>query len=325
MNILDWPLRRHPSSCARLGGMAIALMLSTVPILATPPAIAASVHAEYFAFADNGSFIDGDADTSTTRFRAVVDSGFNTRPIFVIGGRGDWTWQAKASSDLATGSLRTYAFSDTADPGLPESLPSPGGGWRSQSAATFSEAVTFVALPNVPVGPPVPITLRMAVDGRFMGFTSTMTNTTFLMVNGIKSQVDFQWNGNVGANATTDASATTIGTVTDLSVDPHQLHALLSVTVPVVPGHAISVLGQMFSKSAAGSFASATADFDHTAILSIELPPGYTFTSQSGVLLSVPEPGTFLPVAIGLLLVTCVARKRAWGVDSQRSGPREGA
>ena len=82
---------------------------------ASAPALAYSVSASYFAFTDSGSYIDGDVDSSNSRTRAVVDSGFVHTPLYMGGHPMDWTWQGKASANLNSGSLRTYAFSDTTD------------------------------------------------------------------------------------------------------------------------------------------------------------------------------------------------------------------
>lgn len=249
-----------------------------------------------------------------TRSRAVVDSGFvHTQ----IGNLMYWTWQAKASANLSTGTLRTYAYTDTTDSGAAAEPPMAGAGWRTQAGASWSDAVTFAAPTNAPAGPPVPVTFKLDVRGNFAGFFSNLTSTSFLMVKGAKSQVDFAWDGRIGPNGSSDATATTLGTVTGLSVDPDQLHGLLAVTVVVKPGEAISVIGSSLSKAAAGPYASAIADFDHTATLSIEVPDGYTFTSHSGVLLSVPEPATWHSMIAGLVLL-------AAAVLGQRGGPQSG-
>lgn len=289
--------------------MALLVTLAT----GTVPATAASVNASYFTFTDSGSFIDGDGDYWTTRSRAVVDSGFVHQPtgigLIAGGSPTDWTWHAKASANLATGTLRTYAFTDTTDSGAPEAPPDPGHGWRTQATANWSDAVVFTA-PAGAAAAPAATTFSLDVRGNFAGFYSHMTNTSFLMVNGIKSQVAFAWDGRLGPNGAVDATATTLGTVTHLSVDPGQLHAVLEVTVMVTPGTAVSVLGSAISTAAAGPYASATSDFDHTATLSIHVPAGYTFASQSGVLLSVPEPATWLSMFAGLGMIAAALRRR---------------
>ncbi len=296
-----------PSSCASPATVALIVTL----VVTCTPAVA-TVNASYFAFADNGLYIDGDGDYSTTRSRAVVDSGFVHQPISAGFGLplSDWTWHAKASADLASGALRVYAFSDTTDSSAAEAPPAAGHGWRTQAQANWSDAVTFVAPANAPAGVSIPITFKLDVRGSFAGFYASMTNTSFLMVNGTKSQVDFTWDGRLGPTGSIDAAVTTSGTVNGLSVEPRQLHGLLEVTVPVTPSIAISVIGSSLSKAAAGPYASATSDFDHTATLSIDLPAGYTYTSYSGVLLSVPEPSIWLSMLTGIALLAAVTARR---------------
>lgn len=316
-------LRRHRSHRAalRAGPFTLALIV-TLATVSTPSA--ATVNASYFTFADNGGFIDGDGDYSMTRSRAVVDSGFVHQPVHVdfSGHTTDWVWQAKASASLATGTLRAYAFTDTTDSGAAEAPPAVGGGWRTQATANWTDVVTFASPAQPPAGPPVPITFRLDVRGHFAGFYAAMTNSSYLMVNGTKSQVDFTWDGRLGPAGSIDATAATLGTVTGLSVDPHQLHGRLEVTAAVKPGDLITVSGYTFAKAAAGPYASATSDFDHTATLSIDMPSGYTFTSQSGVLLSVPEPSTWLSMLAGLGLVAMGAAGRRRGVGRRNRSVR---
>lgn len=52
------------------------------------------------------------------------------------------------------------------------------------------------------------------------------------------------------------------------------------------------------------------ADFGSTARLSISLPPGYSFSSASGVLLAVPEPSTWAPMLAGLGGLAWALRRR---------------
>ena len=70
----------------------IARFTGLMLIIAAAPAGAATVSAHYFAFEPEKRFFDGDDDTSSTRSRAVVDSGFVHVPIF---NKGDWVYQAR--------------------------------------------------------------------------------------------------------------------------------------------------------------------------------------------------------------------------------------
>ena len=56
------------------------------------------------------------------------------------------------------------------------------------------------------------------------------------------------------------------------------------------------------------------ADAGHTAQISLQLPPGFTFTSDSGVFLTqVPEPSTVLLLTSGLLAIAATRRRRCRG------------
>ncbi|MBK8017641.1 MAG: PEP-CTERM sorting domain-containing protein [Betaproteobacteria bacterium] len=317
MNRLKQDRRGQGTRSCRTPGRLAGIIAIAALAWAGSPALAHSVTASYFTFTDNGSYIDGGVDSSISRTRAVVDSGFAHTPLQIGGQQTDWTWQGKASASLNTGSLRTYAFSDTTDSHASEESPAADHGWRTQTTAALSDSVVFSAAPGASSGAPVAVTFRLDVEGSFAGSFATMWSSTFLMVNGVKSQVEFSWDGRLGPNGSTDAMATATGTVTGLSTDPHQLHALLSVTAMAIPGSPIVLTGNATARAAAGPFASVTADFDHTATLSIEAPAGYVFTSQSGVLLTtpVPEPSSWWLLATGLIVLAAVRWRRqflAW-------------
>ena len=278
----------------------IARFIGLMLIVTAAPAGAATVSAHYFAFEPEKHFFDGGDDTSSTRSRAVVDSGFVHVPIF---NKGDWVYQAKAAAALTTGTLRIFAFSDTSDFHLPEAPPSLLGGYESLPSASFLDVVSFAAPVGAPGGAAVPVTVKLDVSGRFAGFFSNMENKTSLQIftpgSLQKSQVEFIWSGREGPDGTPNPTATALGTVTNLAViEPSQLHALLSVTVMAIPGNPISISAAMAATADAGIFASGLVGFDHTATLSIEAPPGFTFTSSSGVLLTAPVP---VPAAVWML------------------------
>jgi hypothetical protein len=63
------------------------------------------------------------------------------------------------------------------------------------------------------------------------------------------------------------------------------------------------------------------ADAGHTAQISLQLPPGFTFTSDSGVFLTqVPEPNTAWLLTSGLLAIATTRRRRCRGRVADRLG-----
>lgn len=302
--------RAHHAHPGRAQAAAVAGFTCLMLVATSLPLYAASVDARFFVLEPNKRFHDGDAVTTSSRTRAVVDSGLVQVPLF---NRGDWAYQAQASADLSSGTLRTFAFSDTTDFKLPEAAPSLLGGYESQPSASFTDVVTFSAPAGAPPGgAPVPVTLKLDVSGRFAGSFSNMSNKTSLQVFAPgslqKSQVEFTWSGRDGASGSEQASATTLGTVTQLRFsEPGQLHALLAVTIMAGPGQAISISAGMGAIADAGSLASALVGFDHTARLSIAAPAGYTFTSASGALLTQPVP---VPTSVWLLGSALLGLKR---------------
>jgi hypothetical protein len=74
----------------------------------------------------------------------------------------------------------------------------------------------------------------------------------------------------------------------------------------------------------------AQCDFSNTALFSLTLPSNLTFTSDSGVLFTqppggatTPEPGTFGVIAVGLLTVGVLRRRRCVGrTPGPQTGPR---
>jgi len=273
-------------------------------LLACAPLHAHTISASWSAPSDP-PFASG-GDYSTTLARVIADSGLVHGSVAGI----PLTFQAMASADLRTGRLRTLAYADTVDSGLPAVPPQvPGGpyvgGTRIVEAhATFEENLTFVALAGTTATGPVPVTIRMAVDGRFAGFYSHFHSKTFMMSGGggslVKSaSAEYTWDGNQGPKASPIAVAVAT-TVQSPYRDPAELHDLLSFTKLVTPGVPIYIYANMMSTVTAGPYASGMIDFSHTATLSIEAPAGYTFASESGMLLAVPEPAQWMAMLAGL-------------------------
>ena len=89
--------------------------------------------------------------------------------------------------------------------------------------------------------------------------------------------------------------------------------AVFTELIPITSANQlVNIQASLTLSSAEGG----TSDFSHTAAFGITLPPGYSFTSASGVFLTqplaaVPEPQTWLLLAVGLMLLGAGARQRA--------------
>ena len=111
-------------------------------------------------------------------------------------------------------------------------------------------------------------------------------------------------NATRGGVDVTDASGSTIGT----SLTVNTAHLVLETTVPT--GVPFDFDADLVANDGFGSVGSQIGvDFGDTARLSIELPPGYSFTSESGVLL-VPEPAMPLLLAAGAATLALVAPRK---------------
>lgn len=295
------------STCLQQSVAAAGAALVGALLFGSAPAHAHTVAATWSASSDP-PFLSGQ-EYSTTLARAIIDSGLVHNSVDGI----PFTFQGMAAADLRTGSLRTFAYADTVDSGLAALPPQfPGGpfvdGTRIvDTRAILEDTLTFAAPANVGGGVAVPVTIRMAVDGRFAGFYSHFVSKTHLTSGGGGSGVrqasaEYTWDGNQGPNASPIAIAVSTSVQSPYR-DPAQLHDLLSFTKLVTPGVPMYIHAEMTSTVIAGPYASGTIDFSHTAALSIEAPAGYTFTSESGALLAVPEPATWLAMLAGLGMI----------------------
>ena len=90
---------------------------------------------------------------------------------------------------------------------------------------------------------------------------------------------------------------------------PEDTRAIFRLTVPVAAGTPVSMSALLQLQVAPMDDELARADFDHTATLAIRMPAGWSFTSQSGLLL-VPEPPAALLMALGTAALALARRRR---------------
>ncbi len=217
----------------------------------------------------------------TARVDGTLIDGINVDPFSAI---------ARASTDLVSGQLHVFASSL--------------GPAASNANAHFSDLITIVPTQGF-------------VDGFFATFTLTIDGTLTGNADGggelqVGSTVD---HADVGGAALCTAASAVCSPVP--SVPGGALTQKLVATILVDPSNPI-VFIQPFLFAAAndinGNFLfseTGLANFADTAQLSIDLPPGFTFTSNSGVLLTevaqpTPEPAT-LPLITAGLAALCVS------------------
>ncbi len=224
----------------------------------------------------------------TARVDGTLIDGTNVEPFSAI---------ANSSADLVSGQLHVFASSL--------------GPAASNANAHFSDLITIVPTQGF-------------VDGFFATFTLTVEGTLTGNADGggelqVGSTVD---RADVGGVALCTAAPSVCSPVQ--SVSGGSLTQKLVATILVDPSNPI-VFIQPFLFAAAndinGNFLFAEtglANFADTAQLSIDLPAGFTFTSNSGLLLTeapqaTPEPATLplMTAGVAALCVSAWRRRRA--------------
>lgn len=278
---------------------ATSVLLLTLLVLHSPPSQAAPVFGAETNYriagncntaittASNGGTLSGAAQSSATQAGLITNCG-GRYPA------GSWTGQASAFADLGTGQLRAFATGDT-----PESL-----------FDTFNLFNPNVINVRVDAQARLFDTVHVIPAGDFIG-------TSFVVE--IHYNVDYDVTLDPGANAlrnlaivswplqtssslmslNTNNACDSAGVVIGISCSPFNItHRLLvSISDPV-----------FFLRATlhASSSDNATADASATGSLSLVLPQGFTFASDSGQFLqgptgpSVPEPATIGLLAVGL-------------------------
>lgn len=204
-----------------------------------------------------------------------------------------------ASADVSGGSLRAVVATQWIDPLYRAGL----------AKAALYDTLTFSGVTGTLVG-----TLNMSIHGSFSGppsggqgdvYASLISNFSPLGIHVHESNSGdiYLPEGTVGGVTTNADPITGLFDRNDVRFD-------LSRSFAIVPGGTFWFLAQL------NLFAGGTnevTDFGHTALLSLDLPPGVTYTSSSGLFLTgvaapVPEPETTWLFLAGLIPI--VARLR---------------
>jgi len=164
------------------------------------------------------------------------------------------------------------------------------------------------------------IELVLRVDGAMLSAAgnSSIEAAAFLSLGGSSSGGSVQWNGHAPAVAWFALP----GDARLLDATPGSLAFSLHLRLLVEPGVSYPFFADLSVSAAPGSNDILSADFGHTAQLSLQLPADLQMHSASGLLLSaVPEPATAWLLPAGLLLLGWRVRRRAQGVEGRSRVP----
>lgn len=200
---------------------------------------------------------------------------------------------AEASADVSSGSLRVTVASQTLPP-----LHQAGLG-----RAALYDRLTFAGMSG-----PTPITLNMSIHGSFSPDPFAGGGDVFasmfgsILASGVHLKEGtgggvFLYDAPVGQVTTNADPITGIFPSNDVRIDLSRTFTVSASTPD------IWFLAQL---SLVSGGANETMDFGHTALLSLDLPPGVTYTSASGLFLTegaapVPEPEAAWLLFAGLI------------------------
>jgi hypothetical protein len=249
----------------------------------------------------------------------------DTGEVSVFGG----TTRAAGFADGNNGIFRAAASLDV------PAAPAPADGGRVQVSSAFHVTGDVLG----PAGVPATLLFQMRFDGTFTnlqnanaGLEGIIEASTDPTVGGVvlyNSQFRFVdiWNGPLIANGAVfklvDLGVGTIvsqpfpeGTAADTS-SGGRLSAFLEIPLPIMPGQSLTLEGTLAVNVTQAGFALSamgTADSLDTTIVSLLVPPRYgltNLTGLSGAVQVVPEPSTYLMLALGLAILCIDSMRRS--------------
>jgi hypothetical protein len=245
----------------------------------------------------------------------------------------------EATADLRTGALKSRSVGQAYQDG-PYDLYASGG-----SIAQIVDKLTFGG------GFSGTIQIRMDVSGSFAmsdplfgsggpqmaAYLDVFNSTSDL---GTANVFATQYTSGFGVHANPSASggasaSTNASPVTGDFVDPADVRALLTVNFAVGPSNpTVTIFARLATGAAVnrfqdtgGEIKTSELNFGNSAYLSLIVPEGVPWTSESGAFLTaVPEPGTGALLAAGMLCLSSVRRARQpsarASTRSRRASPR---
>ncbi|MEO8442125.1 MAG: PEP-CTERM sorting domain-containing protein [Betaproteobacteria bacterium] len=248
------------------------------------------------------------------------DTSFNQYE-FLSSGRADVSVGHGGSQGSGSFAYTAAAFADSAGGSIGGAIISSSSGGPSSgglSVRTLSDLNDFITFNNSG-----DVLFRLTVQGSFAaptGGASISSSAIFSVAGGSSTAAAF-WSGGSGF-LSLNRHLLTEGTI--ISGLPSNYIVWVDRSVHVTANIPIPVHATLDLRVSPPPTGTANALFDHTARLSIFAPDGFTFTSQSGDLLSavaaVPEPATYALMLAGLCLVGFVvnSRKRVARPDGAR-------
>jgi len=287
----------------RRRGIAGLVPVVVAAILALPGSAAAEATAKVFESKPgvSGLFFLDEETVSAGRAQAE-----NTRTLTSLFGTS--TWDASAYASTTSGAIGAAARSMATGR-------QPGASASAQGI--ISEELTFFGGTR---GRDIDFTLGVVGDFRSAG-PSKMSAVAQLGVDESKtSKVTFLW---VNTSTQPLPFVNTVGNVRVDSREPGRMIATLTVRHFVLPGVPFNVEAFLGVTAEAAFNDVAQANFGHTAVLSFDVPEGWTFTSSSGDFLS--APATLVPEPSSLWLMLAGGLVGAWRWRAKRVVSRPSA
>ena len=263
------------------------------------------------AWADAGVYMHGFGMPDTMDFAPVAVSRSNTfDPALNF-----YAGQNFGSANVTTGALKVSASAEAIAPFYFDTC-----GQCPQVYASLRDTLSFQG-----PGSTVPVTMSVHLDGSFAMSGSTglaqLGVAADLVLGGQSAQIILDRTYVPAGNHFYPPANTVNGTVNGkpgsyviTSLNMAEGTAILSGTFSTNTIYSTSV-GLLLQYSMLEPGTVAAADFSHTALVSISLPAGYSYSSGSGVFLTsaVPEPGSLPLFAAGLAAVGVALRWRSRG------------